>query len=265
MLKVKDIAKAIEDFAPLSLKEDWDNPGLQVGDREMAVTGVLLCLDVTEEILREALKRDCNMIVSHHPLLFGGLKRLTGATPTERIVAGALRDGIAVYSAHTNLDSTFEGVSYEMAHMLGMKDCRPLEPGHSGNDKEGLGIVGTVSPTPKLEFLRKVKDTFEVKDLRYSAQTPGIVVRKVALCGGSGGSLIKRALASGSDVYICGDLKYHDFTSYGSDILLADIGHFESELCSRKILSRAIRSAHPDCVIYFSDCERNPICIMHNS
>ena len=265
MLKVKDIAKAIEDFAPLSLKEDWDNPGLQVGDREMEVTGVLLCLDVTEEILKEARKRDCNMIVSHHPLIFGGLKRLTGANPTERIVAGALRDDIAIYSAHTNLDSAFEGVSYEMAHMLGMKDCQPLERNASGSDKEGLGIVGSVSPTPKLEFLRKVKDTFEVKDLRYSAQTPGIVVRKVALCGGSGGSLIRTALKSGADVYICGDLKYHDFTSYGSEILLADIGHFESELCSRKILSRAIRSECPDCVIYFSECERNPIGLMHNS
>lgn len=259
MLKVKDIAKAIEDFAPLSLMEEWDNPGLQVGDRDMEVTGLLVCLDVTEEILKEAKKRDCNMIVSHHPLIFGGLKHLTGSSPTERIVAAALRDDIAIYAAHTNLDSAFEGVSYEMAHMLGMKDCHPLEKNASGGENEGLGVVGTVSPTPKLEFLRKVKDTFEVKDLRYSAQTPGIVVRKVALCGGSGGSLIKKALKSGADVYICGDLKYHDFTSYGSEILLADIGHFESELCSRKILSRAIRSAYPDCVIYFSECERNPI------
>ena len=263
MLKVKEIAKAIEDFAPLCLKEDWDNPGLQVGDPDMEVTGVLLCLDVTEDILKEARKRDCNMIVSHHPLIFGGLKRLTGATPTERIVAGALRDDIAIYSAHTNLDSAFEGVSYEMAHMLSMKDCRPLEENASGDGSQGLGVVGSVSPTPKLEFLRKVKDTFEVKDLRYSAQTPGIVVRKVALCGGSGGSLIKNAIRSGADVYICGDLKYHDFTSYGSDILLADIGHFESELCSRKILSRAIRTVYPKCVIYFSECEKSPIGVMN--
>lgn len=262
MTKVKDIAKGIEDFAPLSLKESWDNPGLQVGDPTMDVTGVLLCLDVTEEILQEAEKRDCNMIVSHHPLIFGGLRKITGANPTERIAVTAIRNDIAIYSAHTNLDSAFEGVSYEMAHMLGLKDCHPLEPNATGSDKEGLGIVGTVIPTPKLEFLRKVKDTFEVKNLRYSAQTPGIVVRKVALCGGSGGSLIKNALCSGADVYICGDMKYHDFTSYGSEILLADIGHFESELCSRKILSRAIRSACPDCVIYFSECERSPIATM---
>ena len=262
MIKVTDIAKAIEDFAPLSLQEDWDNPGLQVGDRNMEVSGVLLCLDVTEDIIREAGKRDCNMIVSHHPLIFGGLKNLTGDTPTQRIVAGAIRDNIAIYSAHTNLDSAFEGVSYEMAHMLAMKDCRPLSPSRSGNGSQGLGIIGTVAPTPKLEFLRKVKETFAVKDLRYSAQTPRIVVRNVALCGGSGASLIKDAIRVGADVYICGDLKYHDFTSFGSDILLADIGHFESELCSRKILSRAIRSAYPECVIYFSESEKSPIGVM---
>lgn len=259
MTKVKDIAHAIERFAPLSLKESWDNPGLQVGDPDMNVNGVLLCLDVTEEIIDEAIKRDCNMIVSHHPLIFGGLKRLTGATPTERMAAKALTTGIAIYSAHTNLDSTFEGVSYEMAHSLGVKNCSPLEPSHSGDSSQGLGIVGEVEPTPKLEFLRKVKDAFSVRDIRYSAQTPGIVVRKVALCGGSGGSLIRQAIEAKADIYICGDLKYHDFTSYGSQILLADIGHFESELCSRKILSRVIREAYPEAVTYFSECEKSPI------
>ncbi len=262
MTKVKDIAQAIELFAPLQLKESWDNPGLQVGDPEMNVSAVLLCLDVTEEIMQEAMKRDCNMIVSHHPLIFGGLKRLTGASPVERIAELAIREGIAIYSAHTNLDSTYEGVSYEMAHMLGLSDCRPLEPSSTGDGKQGLGIVGNVRPTPKLEFLRKVRETFEVKELRYSAQTPGIVVRKVALCGGSGGSLLKEALESEADVYLCGDLKYHDFTTYGPDILLADIGHFESELCSRKILFRAIRERLPECVIYFSECEKNPVRIM---
>lgn len=262
MTKVKEIAKAIERFAPLSLKESWDNPGLQVGNPEMNVSGVLLCLDVTEEIIGEAIKRDCNMIVSHHPLIFGGLKRLTGATPTERMAAKALTSGIAIYSAHTNLDSAYEGVSYEMAHILGMKNCEPLEPSNSGDTSQGLGIAGEVEPTPKLEFLRKVKEAFSVRDLRYSAQSPGIVVRKVALCGGSGASLINRAIESGADIYICGDLKYHDFTSHGADILLADIGHFESELCSRKILSRVIRESYPECVTYFAETEKSPIKIL---
>lgn len=262
MTKVKDIATAIERFAPLSLRESWDNPGLQVGNPEMNVCGILLCLDVTEEIIDEAIRRDCNMVVSHHPLIFGGLKHLTGSTPTERIVEKALSNGVAVYSAHTNLDSAFEGVSYEMAHSLDLKDCRPLQPNPSGEPSQGLGIVGEVEPTPTLEFLRKVKETFSVRNLRYSAQSSGIVIRKVALCGGSGASLIKQAIQSDADIYICGDLKYHDFTSFGTEILLADIGHFESELCSRKILSRIIRETFPDCVTYFSESEKSPIKIL---
>lgn len=262
MTRVKEIAGAIERFAPLSLIESWDNPGLQIGNPEMGVTGVLLCLDVTEEIIDEAIRRDCNMIVSHHPLIFSGLKRLTGSTPIERMAAKALLAGISIYSAHTNLDSAFEGVSYEMAHTLCMKHCEPLEPSMSGDSSQGLGIVGDVEPTPKLEFLRKVKDVFSVRDLRYSAQSPGIVVRKVALCGGSGANLISKAISTGADIYLCGDLKYHDFTSYGSNIILADIGHYESELCSRKILSRVIREAYPECVTYYAETEKSPIKIL---
>lgn len=262
MTKVKDIAKAIEIFAPLSLRESWDNPGLQVGDPEMNVSGVMLCLDVTEEIIDEAIRRECNMIVSHHPLIFGGLKKLTGATPVERMAARAILSGVAIYSAHTNLDSAFEGVSYEMAHSLGIKDCSPLEPSDGGDACQGLGIIGVVEPAPKLEFLRRVKEVFSVRDLRFSADSPGIVVRKVALCGGSGASLIKNAIAANADIYICGDLKYHDFTTHGSQILLADIGHFESELCSRKILSRVIREAFPNCVTYFAESEKSPIKVL---
>ena len=258
MIKVKDIAKAIEDFAPKELQESYDNTGLQVGDPEMNVSAVLLCLDVTEEIMAEARRRQCNMIVSHHPLLFSGLKQITGADPTQRIVAEAILHGIAIYSSHTNLDSAFEGVSYELAHMLGMSDVHPLMPSNLGNET-GLGVIGSVSPTPTLEFLRKVKDTFNVPHLRYSAVSPQLVVRRVAICGGSGASLIRNATAAGADVLLTGDLKYHDFTSYGHALVLADIGHYESELCTKRIFSRIIRQAFPECVVYFAQAESNPI------
>lgn len=261
MVKVREIAGAIESFAPKEIQEPYDNSGLQVGDPEMNVSGCLLCLDVTEDILREAMKRQCNMIVSHHPLLFNGLKEVTGRTATQRIVIEALRHGIAIYSAHTNLDSTWEGVSHEMAHTLGVKNLRVLSPAN-GNDEVGLGVVGEITPTPKIEFLRKVKEAFNIKALRYSGQSPQLVVRKVALCGGSGASLIKDAIRSGADIYISGDMKYHDFTSYALDIILADIGHFESELCARKILSKIIRQAFPDLVVYFAESEPNPIQII---
>lgn len=263
MLKVGDICRAIEEFAPLSLQESYDNAGLQVGNPEAQVSAVLFCLDVTEDVIREARERSCNMIVSHHPLIFRGLKSLTGADQTQRIVMEALREGIAIYSAHTNLDSTEEGVSYEMAHMLSLKNLEVLVPGPSGDSRYGLGIVGyCVNPVPQLEFLRKVKDAFGVKALRYSGQTQHLVVRKVALCGGSGASFISEALKRGCDAYLSGDFKYHDYTTYGLDILIADIGHHESELCSRRILCRIIREAFPDCVTYFADSESNPIKIL---
>ena len=261
MVKVKDIAEAIEDFAPKSLQESYDNAGLQVGDPENAVSAVLLCLDVTEDVLKEAEERECNMVVAHHPLIFKGLKSLTGADSTQKLVMEALKKNIAVYSAHTNLDSVWNGVSHEIARRLGVKDIKVLEP-RSGDPKVGLGVVGNVKPVPKIEFLRKLKDTFKVKALRYSAQSPSVVVRRVAVCGGSGASLIEEAMKEKADILVTGDVKYHDFTSFGSEIIIADIGHYESELCSREILSRVIRAKCPDLTIYFSESESNPIKIL---
>ncbi|MDE6272318.1 MAG: Nif3-like dinuclear metal center hexameric protein [Muribaculaceae bacterium] len=258
MIRVKDIAKAIEDFAPKSLQESYDNTGLQVGNPDMIVSGILLCLDVTEEIMAEARRRKCNLIVSHHPLLFTGLKQITGQNPTQRIVMEALLHNIAIYAAHTNLDSARRGVSHEIAQALNISNVKPLIPNDQDNET-GLGIIGEIKPTPKLEFLRKVSETLKVEHLRYSAQSPQIVIRKVALCGGSGASMIRESMAAGADALLTGDLKYHDFTSYGYAILLADIGHYESELCTKRLFSRIIREAFPDAVIYFAESESNPI------
>lgn len=258
MPKLKEIAEAIEKFAPRELQEGYDNTGLQVGDPEMEVTAALLCLDITEEIFEEAKSRHCNLIITHHPLLFKGLKEITGKTATERIVIAAIRDNVAIYSAHTNLDSTWEGVSHEMARLLGLKNLEVLEP-KTPDARAGLGVTGTIEPTPKIEFLRKIKEVFDVKCLRYSAQSPQLVVRKVALCGGAGASLIRDAIKADADIMVTGDVKYHDFTSFGLDIIIADIGHYESELCSRKILSRVIRDSFPDFPTYFSEKETNPI------
>lgn len=261
MATVKEIAAAIESFAPLGLQQNYDNAGLQVGNPDMKVSAILLCLDVTEEILAEAIERECNMIVSHHPLIFTPVKHLTGSTPTERIIERAIRNDISIYSAHTNLDSAFEGVSYEIGHLLGVKDMKPLVQ-ETEDPKVGLGVEGNIKPTPRMEFIRRLKEIFEVKDIRFSALTPGIVVRKVAICSGSGASFIRQAIAAGADAYVTGDLKYHDYTSFGDRILMVDIGHHESELCSREILSRAIREKHPEMVTYFPESETNPIGVL---
>lgn len=260
-MKVNDLISAIEEFAPQEIKESWDNPGLQVGDKEMNVTSVMVCLDITEAILDEAISRGCNMVVTHHPLIFHGLRHLTGATATERIVARAIKENVAIYSAHTNLDSTWDGVSHEMAHLIGVTDLEVLEP-QPGNTRAGLGVIGVVRPVPTLEFLRHLKKIFSVQALRYSANSQCLVVRKVAICGGSGASLIKRALELNADVIVTGDVKYHDFTTYGPDILIADIGHFESELCTKEIFSRLLRERFPELVVFPSEQETNPIGVM---
>lgn len=257
-ITVNDIALAIEQFAPLPLQEDYDNAGLQVGFRDRPVDAVMLCLDVTDEVLDEALRRQCNMIVSHHPLIFRGLKNLTGSDETQRIAIKALQHGIAIYSAHTNLDSTWNGVSHEMAHILGVANLSVLDP-KTGSESEGIGVVGDIKPTPKLEFLRRIKEKFNVRCLRYSSQSSAIVIKRVALCGGSGASLIRNAIAAKADLFVTGDVKYHDFAGYGQEIVIADIGHYESELCSMKIFSRIIRERYPELVVYFSEDQKNPV------
>lgn len=261
MIKVKDIAEVIETFAPKGLQESYDNTGLQVGDPEMPVSAALLCLDITEEILDEAIERHCNLVVTHHPLIFKGLKGVTGATPAERIVIKAIRSNVAIYSAHTNLDSAWNGVSHEMAHMLSLQSIAVLEPKDADADT-GLGVIGEIQPTPTLEFLRKVKEVFGVRALRYSRQWPGIVVKRVAICGGSGASLIREAVRQGADAMITGDVKYHDYTEDGRKLLIADIGHYEGELCATRIFSRIIRERYPEFIIYFSEKESNPIGIL---
>lgn len=257
-MTVRDIAAAIEAFAPRGLQESYDNAGLQVGNPDMEVSAILMCLDVTREVLDEAKNRECNMIVSHHPLLFRGLKQLTGGDETQRIVLDAVRGDIAIYSAHTNLDAASLGVSHEMAHMLNLEDVAVLDP-REGDALHGIGVIGNVRPTPKIEFLRRVKEVFSVRSLRYSELSRQLVVKRVALCGGSGAYLIPKAIAEKADIIITGDVKYHDFTSYGLDIVIADIGHYESELCARKILARVIHKAFPSGVVYFSEKETNPI------
>ena len=258
MITVQDIASTIEEFAPKSIQESYDNTGLQIGDPTMVVKGIMICLDVTEEILSEAIQKNCNLIISHHPLLFTGLKDITGRNNTQRIVIKAIQENIAIYSAHTNLDSAKNGVSYEIANILGLSNVCTLCP----SDKDsniGLGAVGEIQPMPVIEFLRLLKEKFNVKALKYSALSPQIEIKKVAICGGSGASLINDAIKTGADIYITGDIKYHDITTYCDRIIIADIGHYESELCTKMIFKRIISEKFVNFATYLSESEKNPI------
>ncbi len=256
--RVDDIARAIERVAPLRWQESYDNAGIQVGDCEAMVTGVLLCTDVTMAVIDEAIARGYNMVVSHHPLIFHGLKKLAGRNRVERMVAHAIKHDIALYCAHTNMDNAPAGVSHHMAHKLGLTDVEVLEAHDDAGELVGSGVIGSVTPMPVTHLLRQVKETFDVQALRYSGDTTGMVTR-VALCGGAGSFLIDCARQAGAQVYITGDVKYHDFQLADEGIVIADIGHYESEHFTVELFAEIIGRDCPDVRVDLAREERNPV------
>lgn len=362
MTTVSDIAKKLEAYAPLRYQESYDNSGLLIGDPKSVVTGVLLSIDCTEEVLKEAKEKECNMVVSHHPLIFGGLKRLVGSNYVQRCAAYAIKNDIAVYACHTNMDKMPNGVSFKLAEKLGLKNIRPLAteeetvyklvtfvPGShteavadalfaagagtigeydecsyrtSGNgtfkahegcnpfcgsigerhtepeerlevivkacDKTkviqallnahpyetpaydlfedrigfspvGLGCVGELDRAEdELPFLNRVKELIRIGCIRHTSLRGKPIVR-VALCGGAGHEFLGLAKANHADIYLTSDIKYHEFFDAENDIILADIGHFESEQFTKEIFYDVIYEKNSNFVIHKSEIKTNPI------
>jgi len=361
-MKLKDLCSYLDSVVPLSFQESYDNSGLQIGLPEREISSAMITLDVTEEVIDEAVSDKCDVIISHHPLIFNGIKRITGRTFTERILYKAVKHDIAIYSSHTNLDIFSNGVSRKMAEKLGLKDIKVLSPlmnrllklvtyipeshlekvrealfeagaGVIGNydqcafttvgtgsfrgsentkpfiggkgkihfEKEtrfetvlfshlkekvikvlldvhpyeeaaydiyalenenvdvGLGCVGEFNDAMgEADFLKLVSSVFDAKGVRYS-KPAGKPVRKIALCGGSGASLLNVAIASGADAFITADIKYHNFFDADNKILLVDTGHFESEKFSTEILYDLIIKKFPKFAVRFSEINTNPI------
>jgi len=361
-MKLRELTDFLDSAIPLSFQEDYDNSGLQYGLPDMDISSALLTLDVTEEVINEATCTGCDIIVSHHPVIFRPLSKLSGKTASERIILRAIKQNIAIYSAHTNLDVIENGVSRKMAEKLSLNRLKVLSPlrnrllklvtfvpedhldnvrqavfgagaGVTGNydycgftaggtgsfrgnessspfvgekgkihyEKEirfetvlfshlktkvinalfaahpyeevsydiypienqnagaGLGRIGELGqPLKEKDFLELLSSVFGTRGIRYSGLT-GRIIRKVALCGGSGGSLADDAVASGADAFITADIKYHTFLDSGNRILLADIGHFESEKFSAEILHDLIIKKFPKFALRFSEINTNPI------
>jgi dinuclear metal center YbgI/SA1388 family protein len=361
-MKLKELCSFLNTSIPLSYQEDYDNSGLQVGVSEMEVNSALLSLDITEDVIDEAITAGCNLIVSHHPLIFRPIKKLSGGSTTERIVAKAIKNDIAIYSAHTNLDSLPGGVSCRMAGKLGLTNVRVLAPlknrllklvvfipenylekvkdavfeagaGMTGNydrcsfstpgtgtfcpgenanpfvgkkgkihferevrfetilytglkekvikallnahpyeepaydiymlenesTEAGLGCIGELPNQMEAgEFIKYIADVFSARGLRYS-RLGDRKISVVALCGGSGASFVKDAIASGADAFITADIKYHAFFDAENRILLADIGHYEGEKFSVEILYNLIIKKFPTFALRFSEINTNPI------
>lgn len=362
MLRIKDIIREIEKYAPLPLQEDFDNAGVQVGDVNQPAAGALLCLDVTEEVIDEAIELGCNLIISHHPLAFKPFKSLRGATYIERCIMKACKHDIVIYAAHTNLDNARGGVNFKLAEMIGLQNIRVLSPqkdallklvtfvpssyaetvrntlfqagagsvggydscsfnlygegtfrakeganpfvGEIGEmhyesetrietilpaynklavtralrsvhpyeepvmdfyplknswEQAGSGIVGEL-PVEEDErtFLQRIKDIFDVSCIKHSAWI-GRTIREVAICGGSGAFLVKEAIAYGADVFITGEAKYNDFYDVEDRILLAVIGHYESELCTKEIFYEIISKKFSTFALHLSNVNSNPV------
>jgi dinuclear metal center YbgI/SA1388 family protein len=241
MLTVKDIASVIEDFAPLSIQESWDNSGLIIGSPSQEVHGILLGFDCTPELVDEAVAVGADLIVTHHPLIFNGLKKISPDDPTGLAVMKAIAGGVAVYAAHTTADKVIGGVSGAMARRLGLTgvEVLDLEPGGYG-----LGAVGNLpEPMDGASFIEYVRSRFALKALR-SSRLPEVPVSRVAMCGGAGGSLIEDARKAGAQAYLCGDVSYHHFFTT-KDFMVIDIGHFEGEVEIVDILFTLLQKNFP--------------------
>lgn len=361
-MTIQDITSLLEKVAPLSFQEDYDNAGLLTGDRKWECRGVLISLDTTEDIIDEAIKNGCNLVIAHHPVIFRGLKQLTGKTYVERTIIKAIKNDIAVYAIHTNLDSIKTGVNNKIAEKLGLTGLEILRPreallkkmvtfapidkaeeirqalfsaggGHLGKYSEcsfnlegtgtfkaeegadpfvgeigkrheeretkievifpgylqmkitaalisahpyeevaydiyslgnflsdvGSGIVGKL-PTPLSEeqLLSRIASAFGARMLRHT-RFPGKLISKVAVCGGAGIFLLKDALSHEADAFITSDVKYHEFFDADGNILLVDMGHFESEQFTVDLLFDLLRGKFPNFAILKTGINTNPV------
>lgn len=332
-MKISHVAKALEAWAPPSLAESYDNVGLIVGDPQAEATGVLINLDVTEALLDEAKAEGINMIVTHHPIWFGPRKKLNGEDYVSRIIIKAIKNDIALYACHTNLDNVQSGVNEMIGRKLGVEDMRILRskrdlllkmvgyapqsampaisksvaeaggrdiqirnegenarletifPAYAkgqvinalrkdhpeaspiyhivsaqGNFAEvGSGMIGTLSePMAKADFMASVKKTFDCGGIRY-ADAPVETIKKVAWCGGAGSFLIAAARRAGADAFITGDITYHKYFDNEGDILLMDIGHYESEQFTSELIYNYMSKTFVNFAVRLSKLKTNPV------
>ena len=258
-MKIKQVLSALEQFAPLPLQESWDNAGLQVGLTEAETSGALLCLDVNEKIVDEAIRKGCNLIVSHHPLLFYGLKQVSGRDYVQRCVIKAIKHDIVIVSMHTNMDNAQDGVNWKIAERLGLTDCRFFARKQVDGIEAGSGVVGSLPDSMAAEdFIQMVKDRFQVACAQCNEllQRP---VKKVAICGGAGDFLLDDAVREGADAFITGEMHYHVFFDHEQQVQICVIGHYQSEQYTSEVFRDIIQRKCPGVRTEIAETSTNPI------
>ena len=282
-MKIREVVDALEHYAPLPLQEGYDNAGLQVGLTEaVEMSGALLCLDVTEAVVEEAVQKGCNLIISHHPLIFRKLSRISDENYVQRTVRKAIKNDVTIVSMHTNMDAAAGGVNFKIAEKLGLKNVHFF-----GGEKEvdgvkgGSGVIGEISDEDILKAAQAGRLSDEVKEhfaegiaaddlvllLRERFGVECVQcnqllrhpIRKVALCGGSGSFLLGDAIAAGADAFITGEMSYHEYFGHEQEIQICVIGHYQSEQFTSEIFRSIILSHFPDAKCCISEINTNPI------
>ncbi|NTV12836.1 MAG: Nif3-like dinuclear metal center hexameric protein [Desulfobulbaceae bacterium] len=245
MATVRDLIALLDQIAQPALAEEWDNVGLLVGTPEQEISSIFVALDPTLEILDEAKRKGCNVVVTHHPLIFKGLRAVRTDHPEGRLLACALADRLAILGCHTNLDKVSGGVSDMLAAHLGLSSCQVLavDPGHSGVNTIGFGRCGYLpKPMAFAEFTRFIRERLALPVVKV-AGTPPREISKVAVCGGSGSDLAPVARAAGAQVYVSGEIK-HSMARWAESVgfCVVDGGHFATENLMVVGLAKLIRS-----------------------
>ncbi|MCR5076589.1 MAG: Nif3-like dinuclear metal center hexameric protein [Prevotella sp.] len=265
-VKIKEVIDALERFAPLPLQEDYDNAGLQVGLTEAEVSGALLCLDVTERVVDEAIARGCNLIVAHHPLIFRKLAQVTDADYVQRTVRKAVRNDVTVVAMHTNMDAASGGVNFKIAERLGLEGVRFFgreklvrSPLTGETVTGGDGVIGTFAePLAADDLILRLKKRFDVECVQAN-QLLRREIKTVALCGGAGSFLLQDAINAGADAFVTGEMHYHEFFGHEQEIQICVIGHYQSEQFTCEVFREVIERDCPGVRCCLSEINTNPI------
>lgn len=257
---IQEVVDYLHSVAPNHLQEAYDNAGLIVGHGSRACTGVVTCLDSTEAVIDEAIALGCNMVIAHHPIVFRGLKRFNGTTYVERVVMKAIANDVAIFAIHTNLDNVMQyGVNERIGQQLGLTECKILAPKDPAEATVGSGLIGELkTPMEEQAFLLHLKETMKVSVIKHT-DLLAHPVHKVAVCGGSGGFLLEAAVAAGAQVFITADYKYHEYFNADGRIVIADIGHFESEQFTINLLHELVTRKFRTFAAHCTNVVTNPI------
>ena len=260
MMQIGEVISFLEQKFPPAQQDGWDNSGIQVGDIHQEVKGVLVALDITEAVVQEAVKWSCNLIVTHHPLLFHATKRVTPEDYIHRSLMLAIKHDITIYSAHTSLDNDAEGVNHFWAQWMGVLNTRPILPSNESEDRQvGAGIIGELSePISISDLVQRMKDFQPIQRISHS-EILKEEIKTVAYCGGSGAFLMREAARQGADIFITGEAKYNDYYDARDLVTLMVIGHFESEELIKSLLYNVLCQKKGNFVVRCSSSCENPV------